>query len=122
MKLALDAPVGTDTLAGTVTLGSLDETVTLSPGDGAGPLKLIEQVEEPKLAMVPGEQVRPVTVICWVMVIVPPFAKRGVLVPLACTAIAPETWMGTLVSGALEAIVTATFPSVPAGIAVPLSP
>jgi hypothetical protein len=56
VKLTLDAPAGTTVVAGTVTLGLLLESATLTPPDGATAVKARVQVAVPGAVTVAGEQ------------------------------------------------------------------
>jgi hypothetical protein len=59
---ALDAPVGTVTLAGRVTFELVEESATASPPLGAFPVKVTVHDEEPGALTLVGEQVSPSSV------------------------------------------------------------
>jgi hypothetical protein len=122
VKLALDDPAGASTLPGTLTLELFEETITLNPGDGAGPLKEIVHVEDAGPVTVFGKQESPATLVTCVIEIVPPVSMTGVEVPLPSMALADSSCIGALVSGALGAMLSATFTSGPAGIGVVFIP
>jgi len=122
VKLAVDEPVGTCTLPGTPTLELFEETITLNPGDGAGPLKEIVHVEDAGPVTVFGKQESPATLVTCVIEIVPLVSMAGVVVPLPNMALADSSCIGALVSGALGAMLNATFTSGPPGIGVVFIP
>ena len=61
MNPALLDPAPTVTLPGTVTLALLSDNATLNPPSGAGPLRVIVQVEDPGAFTLAGVHVRPLS-------------------------------------------------------------
>ena len=95
----------TMTLAGTVTAGSLLESSTIRPPEGAAELRITVHVAEPGAPTFEGVQLSEVSEAVAVgREIVPAIPPAGIELPAAVEAATPVIWMGIDVVDGLAAI------------------
>ena len=121
---AAAVPAATVTLAGTVTLALLSESVTSIPPLAAGPVSVTVQTEFPGAFTLPGlqdtapsDREPP-----WLMVMIPPVPAVGMEAPPPEVADRPLRTTGALVLEVPEAIVKAKVATVPFPIVEVLNP
>ena len=114
-KVAFDCPSETMTWEGTVTIALLLDSPTIVPRAGAGPLIVTLHRAVPGPAIVPGPQLREVTLSAAAteMVMVPPDVVVGIDFPAASVVEAPDSERGidAVAEGAICILRSAKSPS-----------
>ncbi len=121
VNVALVAPAGTVTDAGTVVSGLLLESVATIPPVGAAWLRVTVQVEEPAVVSAAGLQFRLLMLTGTPTVMLPPVALEAMLVPVDDAAETADTLIG-IVPDALADRVTLIVASVPFWIVLAFNP